>query len=92
MDPFSPDYHQAALELHLSLRGRPDGGYVSQRDETSSAPVPENFWSQLLPFGLPRPRDVEHPPLRVEPHHAASGHVTGGSVQPLRRYFQLLQQ
>src|ERR1700712_963656 len=80
MDPFSSEYHQAALELYLSLRGRADGGYLPERDEAPSAPVPEHLWSQLSPWGF---RD----PAMVGTHLYAWGHIMqhlamppGGSV------------
>ncbi len=80
MDPFSDAYHQAALELYLSLRGRPEGGYIPERDEAPSAPVPEALWSQLSPWGF---RD----PAMVGTHLYAWGHImqhlampAGGSV------------
>lgn len=80
MDPFSQEYHQAALELYLSLRGRADGGYIPERDEAPSAPVPEDFWSQLSPWSF---RD----PGMVGTHLYAWGHImqhlgmpAGGSV------------
>ena len=80
MDPFSPGYHQAVLDLYLSLRGRPDGGYVPERDEAPPAPVPQDVWSHLPPWGF---RDL---PM-VGEHLYAWGHVLrhlavppGGSV------------
>ena len=80
MDPFSPAYHQAVVDLYLTLRGRPDGGYVPERDEAPPAPVPEHVWSELPPWGF---RDL---PM-VGEHLYAWGHILhhlalprGGSV------------
>ena len=80
MDPFSPQYHQAVLDLYLSLRGRPDGGYLPERDEAPPAPVPEDVWSHLPPWGF---RDLG----MVGEHLYAWGHILhhlglppGGSV------------
>jgi 2-polyprenyl-3-methyl-5-hydroxy-6-metoxy-1,4-benzoquinol methylase len=68
LDPFSPEYHQAVLELYLGLRSRRDDGYVPERDEAPSAPVPEHVWSQLSPWGF---RDL----AMVGEHLYAWGHI-----------------
>ncbi len=80
LDPFSPDYHAAALNLYLSLRGRPDGGYLPERDEAPVSGVPEHVWSQLTPWSF-------HDPAMVGTHLYAWGHIMqhmdlapGGSV------------
>jgi hypothetical protein len=40
MDPFSPGYKTAAMELFLSVRGRAGEGYVAARDEPSAGQLP----------------------------------------------------
>ena len=68
LDPFSPDYHAAVLDLYLSLRGRPDGGYLPERDEAPASTVPDHLWSQLTPWSF---RD----PAMVGTHLYAWGHI-----------------
>ncbi len=68
LDPFSEEYHAAALDLYLNLRGRPDGGYLPERDEAPAATVPEHVWSQLTPWSF---RD----PAMVGTHLYAWGHI-----------------
>ena len=68
LDPFSQEYHTAALELYLSLRGRPDGGYLPERDEAPGSTVPEHVWSQLTPWSF-------HDPAMVGTHLYAWGHI-----------------
>lgn len=75
MDPFSDQYHQAALELYLSLRGNPDGGYVPERDEAPAAPVPDDLWSQLSPWGF-------SDPAMVGTHLYAWGHIMTHMAMP----------
>lgn len=75
MDPFSPEYHQGALDLYLDMRARPDDGYVPDRDEAPSAPVPEDIWSQLSPWAF---RDT----AMVGEHLYAWGHIMGHLALP----------
>jgi SAM-dependent methyltransferase len=80
MDPFSPDYKEAAMALYLSLRGRADQGYVARRDESPAGGTPENPWTGMIPWAF---RDAG----MVSEHVLAWGHILrhanlprGGSV------------
>lgn len=80
LDPFSPEYHERALGLYLTLRGRTEGGYEPTRDEANPSQIPTRFWSDLAPWGF---RD----PLMVGEHLYSWGHMlrhlalpAGGSV------------
>ncbi|NHO33000.1 class I SAM-dependent methyltransferase [Acetobacter fallax] len=80
MNPFLPDYKEAAMELYLLLRGRQDQGYQPDRDEATPHVLPENIWSGLAPWGF---RDAR----LVSEHLYSWGHIfahldlePGGSV------------
>ncbi len=52
LDPFSPEYKPAAMELYLSLRGRAEQGYLATRDEAPAAQLPDNLWTGLIPWSF----------------------------------------
>ncbi len=52
MDPFLPGYKDAAMELYLHLRGRSDQGYVPTRDEVCAGALPDNLWTELVPWSF----------------------------------------
>jgi len=52
MDPFSPGYKAAVMELYLSLRGRAEQGYLAARDEAPATGPPENPWTGLIPWSF----------------------------------------
>lgn len=52
LDPFSTEYRQAALELYLALRGRPEQGYAAARDERPATPTPQQLWTGLVPWSF----------------------------------------
>ena len=68
MNPFSPAYKRAAMDLYLSLRGRPEQGYQASRDEAPAAQLPDNLWTGLIPWSF---RDAK---MAAE-HLHAWGHI-----------------
>ena len=68
MDPLSPSYRAAAMDLYLSLRGRAEQGYVAARDEAPAAQLPENVWTGLIPWSF-------HDAGMVSEHLLAWGHI-----------------
>lgn len=68
MDPFSPGYKKAALDLYLFIRGRPAEGYVPIRDEAPVSDLPENLWTGLIPWSF---QDA----AMVSEHLLAWGHI-----------------
>ena len=75
MDPFSAEYHQAALDLYLSLRAHPEVDYLPHRDEAPAAAVPEHVFSQLPPWSF---RD----PGMIGEHFYSWGHILRHLVLP----------
>jgi SAM-dependent methyltransferase len=50
MDPFSPAYRKAALDLYFDLRGRAGDGYQAARDEMSEGTPPSNAFTDVTPW------------------------------------------
>ncbi len=70
MDPFSPGYKSAAMELYLTLRGRAEQGYVATRDEAAATGTPDDLWTGLVPWSF---RDAK----MASEHLFAWGHILG---------------
>jgi 2-polyprenyl-3-methyl-5-hydroxy-6-metoxy-1,4-benzoquinol methylase len=68
LDPFSPAYKAAAMELYLTLRGRAEEGYVARRDEAPTGALPPDLWTGLVPWSF---RDAK----MVSEHLYAWGHI-----------------
>ena len=68
MSPSDPGYRGAAMRLYLDLRGRSDEGYLAPRDETSNWAVPENLWTELVPWSFKSAKMVSE-------HLLAWGHM-----------------
>ena len=54
MDPFSPEYRQAAIGLYYDLRGRSDG-YDAARDEANTEPLTTDLFRGPSPWGFQDP-------------------------------------
>jgi SAM-dependent methyltransferase len=52
MDPFSPTYKDAAMNLYLLIRGRAADGYVAARDEAPATETPNDLWTGLVPWSF----------------------------------------
>ncbi len=50
LDPFSPAYREAALDLYFDLRGRAGDGYQPARDEKAYLPAPPDPFIGLTPW------------------------------------------
>jgi SAM-dependent methyltransferase len=70
MDPFTPEYRTAAMDLYLFLRGRRAEGYVAMRDEVAGLdrPLPDNLWTDLVPWAF---KDA----AMVSEHVLSWGHI-----------------
>lgn len=52
LDPFSPAYRAAAIELYFDLRGRGGDGYRPERDEKSDGHAPPHPFAGVSPWAL----------------------------------------